>query len=324
VHVSKIRDWSGRHWSGRVPGRRARGLLRGLGLRRLAAETFRGFYEDDIMTYAAAVAYQALYALFPFIIVLLALFSFLDRPELFQWLLEHSRRFLPGEASAQVEQVVAEIRGRRQSGLLSVGLLTTLWIASGGVRSAMNALNKAYEVPEGRAIWKRFVLSFGYVLLAGSLVVVATGLMVFGPMASDWGLRQVGAPAGVREAVAWLRIPLAIAGAVAGVFLVYLAMPNVKQRVALVVPGAVFSVVLWGLVSLGFRWYVEHLGQFSVTYGSVGAVIVLLTYFYLSSLILLTGAELNAAIQRARPQEGDACPKELPDDAQEPAKEQVA
>ena len=322
--MSKMRDWSGRHWSGRVPGRRARGLLRGLGLRRLAAETFRGFYEDDIMTYAAAVAYQALYALFPFIIVLLALFSFLDRPELFQWLLDHSRRFLPGEASDQVEQVVGEIRGRRQSGLLSVGLLTTLWIASGGVRSAMNALNKAYEVPEGRAIWKRFVLSFGYVLLAGSLVVVATGLMVFGPMASDWGLRQLGAPAGVREAVAWLRIPLAIAGAVAGVFLVYLAMPNVKQRVALVVPGAVFTVVLWGLVSLGFRWYVEHLGQFSVTYGSVGAVIVLLTYFYLSSLILLTGAELNAAIQRARPQEGDACPKELPDEDTELVEEKIA
>ena len=87
-----------RHWSGRVPRERVRGLLRGLGLRRLAAETFRGFYEDDILTYAAAVAYQALYALFPFIIVLLALFSFLDQPELFQWLLDHSRRFLPGEA----------------------------------------------------------------------------------------------------------------------------------------------------------------------------------------------------------------------------------
>jgi len=307
-----------RHWSGRVPGKRVRGLLRGLGLRRLAAETFRGFYEDDIMTYAAAVAYQALYALFPFIIVLLALFSFLEQPELFQWLLDHGRRFLPGEAYDQIEQVVAEIKGQRQTGLLSVGILTTLWIASGGVRSAMNALNKAYEVPEGRAIWKRFLLSFGYVLLAGSLVVVATGLMVFGPQASDWGLRQVGAPAGVREAVAWLRIPLAIAGAVAGVFLVYLAMPNVKQRAALVVPGAVFTVVLWGLVSLAFRWYVEHLGQFSVTYGSIGAVIVLLTYFYLSSLILLTGAELNAAIQRARPQEGDACAKELPEEDQEP------
>ena len=242
VHVRKMR-----HWSGRVPGKRVRGLLRGLGLRRLAAETFRGFYEDDIMTYAAAVAYQALYALFPFIIVLLALFSFLEQPELFQWLLDHGRRFLPGEAYDQIEQVVAEIKGQRQTGLLSVGILTTLWIASGGVRSAMNALNKAYEVPEGRAIWKRFLLSFGYVLLAGSLVVVATGLMVFGPQASDWGLRQVGAPAGVREAVAWLRIPLAIAGAVAGVFLVYLAMPNVKQRAALVVPGAVFTVVLWGL-----------------------------------------------------------------------------
>lgn len=319
VHVKMLR-----HASGRLPRERVRGLLRGLGLRKVAVETFRGFYEDDMMTYAAAVAYQALYALFPFIIVLLALFSFLDQPELFNWLLNHSRRFLPGQAYEQVEQVVAEIRGQRQGGLLSIGILTTLWIASGGVRSAMNALNVAYEVPEGRAIWKRFLLSVGYVLVAGALVVVATGLMVFGPRASEWALQQIGVPAGIREAVAWLRVPLAIAGAVAGVFLVYLAMPNVKQRAVLVVPGAVFTVVLWGLVSLAFRWYVANLGQFSVTYGSVGAVIVLLTYFYLSSLILLTGAELNAAIQRARPLEGDACPKELPEPGQEPAKERVA
>ena len=96
-----------------------------------------------------------------------------------------------------------------------------------------------------------------------------------------------------------------------------LVLGGVKQRAVLVVPGAVFTVVLWGLVSLGFRWYVANLGQFSVTYGSVGAIIVLLTYFYLSSLILLTGAELNAAIQRARPQEGDACVKELPAEEQE-------
>jgi membrane protein len=288
--------------------------FRGLRLRTVAAETYAGFMRDDMMTYAAAVAYQALYALFPFAIFLLALFSFLEQPQLFEWLLTQGRAFLPGDASAQVEKVVGEIRGQRQAGLLSLGILTTLWIASGGVRSAMNALNKAYEVCEGRAWWKVYLYSFGYTLASGSLVVMATGLMVFGPRASHWVLRQMGAAPVVHDAVSLLRVPLAVAGAVAGVFLVYLAMPNVKQRVALIIPGSVLAVGLWGLVSLGFRWYVENLGRFSVTYGSVGAVIVLLTYFYLSSMILLLGAELNAAIQRARPRHGDAEPKELPED----------
>ncbi len=142
-------------------------------------------------------------------------------------------------------------------------------------------------------------------------MAVATGLMVFGPRATDWVLRQMGVGMAMRDAVIWLRIPLALAGAVTGVFLVYLAMPNVRQRVALVVPGAVLTVALWLLVSLAFRWYVENLGRFSVTYGSIGAVIVLLTYFQLSAMILLLGGELNAAIQRAAPRRGDACPKEL-------------
>jgi membrane protein len=285
--------------------------MRGLRLRTVAAETLRGFYRDDILSYGAAVAFQALYALFPFVIILLALFSFFEQPELFEWLLVRSRRFLPGEAHEQVSGVVNEIRGRRQTGALSLGVIATLWIASGGVRSVMNALNRAYEVPERRAFWKKYLLSVVYTIASSALVAIATGLMVFGPQATDWAMRQMGAAPGVREAVIWLRIPLALLGAVAGVFLVYLAMPNVRQRVALVVPGAVLTVTLWGLVSLGFRWYVENMGRFSVTYGSIGAVIVLLTYFQLSAMILLLGGELNAAIQRAAPRHGDACPKEL-------------
>jgi membrane protein len=288
--------------------------VRGLRFRTLAAETLRGFYRDDMLSYGAAVAFQALYALFPFAIVILALFSFFEQPGLFDRLLLWSHGFLPAEAYEQVREVVDEIRGRRQTGVLSLGVVTTLWFASGGVRSLMNALNRAYEVPEGRAWWKKYGLSIVYTVASSALVVLATGLMVFGPGATDWSLRQLGAGAAFRAAVLWLRIPLALLGAILGVFLVYLAMPNVRQRLALVVPGAVLAVSLWGLVSLGFRWYVENLGRFSVTYGSVGAVIVLLTYFHLSAMILLLGGELNAAIQRAAPRPGDACPRELPDE----------
>lgn len=134
----------------RVPG------LRGLRPWTLAVETYRAFDQHDMWTYAAAVAFSVLFALFPFLLLLLALFGFLDQPGLFESLLAQSHRVLPADAHAQVREVVDEVRGQRDGGLLSLGVLSTLWIASGGVRSVMNALNTAYDVPEGRVWWKRY------------------------------------------------------------------------------------------------------------------------------------------------------------------------
>lgn len=284
----------------RVPG------LRGLRPWRLAAETYRAFDQDDMWTYAAAVAYSVLFALFPFLLFLLALFSFLDQPGLFEWLLAQSRRVLPADAHAQVRQVVDEVRGQRQGGLLSLGVLSTLWIASGGVRSAMNALNTAYDVPEGRVWWKRYLVSFGYTAALGVAVVLATVLMVVGPRVSTRVLERVGAGERVQDAVAWLQVPGALLLVTGALFLVYLALPNVRQHPRRVVPGTVLGVVLWSGVSLGFQLYVANFGRFGVTYGSVGAVIILLAYFYLASAIVLVGAELNAVLQRAAPRPGDA------------------
>lgn len=286
--------------------------LRGLRVRTVAMETVRAFYDDDMASYAASVAYQVLFALFPFLLFLLALFSFLDQQGMFEWLLARSRAFLPGEAHTQVRQVVDEVRGEREGGVLSLGVATTLWIASGGVRSAMNALNRAYDVPEGRVWWKRYLLSFAYTIALGAVVVVATVLMVSGPRLTAWALDWLGAGQGVQNAVLWLRVPGALLLAWSGLFLVYLALPNVRQRPRLVVPGAVAGVLLWAGVSFAFQLYVANFGRFAVTYGSVGAVIMLLAYFYMAAGIVLLGAELNAVIQREAPRPGDAQPQEVP------------
>lgn len=290
----------------RIPG------LRGLRVRTVAVETLRAFDDDDMWSYAASVAYQGLFALFPFLLLLLAVFSFLDQQAMFEWLLARSRAFLPADAHAQVHQVVEEVRGERQGGLLSLGVATTLWIASGGVRSAMNALNRAYDVPEGRVWWRRYLLSFAYTIALGVAVVLATVLMVAGPRLTAWALDRVGAGEGVLEAMAWLRVPTALVLLCGALFLVYLALPNVRQRPRLVVPGAVAGVLLWAGVSFGFQLYVANFGRFAVTYGSVGAVIMLLAYFYLASAIVLLGAELNAVIQREAPRPGDARPQAVP------------
>ena len=290
----------------RVPG------LRGVRAWTLATETYRAFDQDDMWTYASAVAYSVLFALFPFLLFLLALFSFLDQPGLFESLLAQSQRVLPADAHAQVREVVDEVRGQRQGGLLSLGVLSTLWIASGGVRSAMNALNTAYDVPEGRVWWKRYLVSFGYTAALGVAVVVATVLMVAGPRISARVLDWLGAGPGVQDAVSWLRVPGALLLVTGALFLVYLALPNVRQHPRRVVPGAVLGVVLWSGVSLGFQLYVANFGRFGVTYGSVGAVIILLAYFYLASLIVLLGAEFNTVLQRAVPRPGDAELREAP------------
>lgn len=290
----------------KIPG------LRGLRLRTVLVRTFHEFQRDDMWTYGSALAFRAVFALFPFLLFLVALFSFLDAPGLFEWLLAQGEGVLPEQAQSRVEEVVGEVRGRRRGGLLSFGILGALWIASGGVRSAMGALNAAYDVEEGRAWWKRIPLSVAYTLVLGALVVLATFLVVLGPRASAWVLDQLGGGAGLQGAMRWLRLPAALLLAMAATTLVYLAAPNVRQRLRLVLPGAATAVLLWAVASFGFRIYVANFGRFGVTYGSIGAVIILLAYLYLSALVLLLGAELNAVIQREAPRPGDARPKEHP------------
>jgi membrane protein len=294
----------------RIPG------LRGLRVRTVVKDTVEAFLEDDVPTYAAALAFRTLFALFPFLIFLVAAFSFLDAPGLFEWLLAQSGAFLPGDARAQVEQVIAEVEGRRQGGLLSFGILATLWMASAGVRTLMVALNQAYNVEEGRPWWKRWPLSVAYTFALGLLVVASTVLMVLGPRLTAWASDRLGLPDAVQAAIAWVRIPLAMLLATGAVVLVYRALPNVRQRLGLVVPGAVVAVLLWAATSFGFQLYVEHFGSFDATYGSIGAVVVLLTYLWFSGMVLLLGAELNAVIQHDAPRPGDAEPKE---EAEEPA-----
>lgn len=292
----------------RIPG------LRGLPPGDVAAHTWREFQKDDMWTFAAALAYHTLFALFPFLLFLVAAFSFVDAPELFEWLLAQSRRFLPREAQAAVAGVVGEVRGQREGGLLSLGIVGAVWIASGGVRSTMHAMNVAYDVPEGRRWWKRYLVSVAYTLALAVLIMLATMGMVLGPRAMAWALGRLGAGERMIEALGWLRLPLSLLLAWGAIVLAYFAAPNVRQRLPMVLPGAVLAVLLWAAVSLGFRVYVAQFSRYGVTYGSIGAVVMLLAYFYLSSLVLLLGAEMNAVIQHRAP----GLPKPEPAEPPEP------
>lgn len=274
--------------------------LRGLGPGTLAKRVVKAFLADDMATYAAALAYHTLLALFPFTVFLVALLGFLRLPGFFDWLLRQAQAALSGQAAAQVEALIGEIRDQGRGELLSFGIAAALWAASAGVRSLMNALNAAYDVEETRPAWRRYPLSIAYTIGLAALLSAAVALMLLGPRAIGWLAGQVGLGALFVALWAWLRWPAAALLLALALAIVYHVAPNVDQPFRLITPGAVLAVAVWILASLGFSYYVSNFGRYSTTYGSLGAVIVLLLYFFLSAAVLLLGAEVNAALYHAQ------------------------
>jgi membrane protein len=271
---------------------------RGISSLELLKRTFRQFSQDDMSTYASALAYRALFSLFPFLLFLIAILSFFDLQNFFDWLRDQAAMLLPGQAMDVVNPVIDQMQ-QEKSGLLSVGILLAVWSASVGVRSLMNAMNKAYDVEEGRPGWKLYLLSVLYTVGLAVILLVAAGLMVTGPQVMEWLASQVGLRDIVVTLWTWLRWPVVVVLMMLVVAVLYYVTPDVEQKFRFITPGSVLAVVVWIAASVGFGLYVANFGNYDATYGSVGAVIVLLLYFYISSAVLLLGAEMNAVIEHA-------------------------
>lgn len=274
----------------------------------------REFIKDDMSTYASALAYQALFSLFPFLLFLIALIGFLQLPQFFDWLESQAFSVLPVQARDEVLPVIQQLQ-QQKAGLLSVGILVALWSASAGVRSAMHALNAAYDVKEGRPAWKTVTLSLLYTIGLAVLLLLIAGLMVTGPEVMRWIAGTVGLEQVVVTAWTWARWPVAAALMMVVVALVYYVAPDVEQRFRFITPGSVLAVLFWIAASMGFGFYLRNFANYNAMYGSIGAVIVLLLYFYLSSAVLLFGAELNAVIEHRHPEGKNPGQKQIPDAA---------
>jgi membrane protein len=264
------------------------------------------FRDDDMATYAAALAFHLLLALFPFVIFLLTLLGAAGLAAFFDQLLGQARSTLPAEAFAVLDEGIAEIRGRPRDGLLSASILFALWAASAGMRALTNALNVAYDVPETRPLWQRYPLSVLYTIGLAALVLLTALARLVGPqvverLAGRFGLASVVAPLWT-----WARWPAVVALLLLVVALIYYLGPNVAQPFRYVTPGSVTAVAVWILASAAFSAYVERFGSYGTTYGSLGGIIVLLLYFFVSGAVLLFGAEINATIHPAERTRTDA------------------
>jgi membrane protein len=267
----------------------------GMGLLEVVRKSVSDFIDDDMSTYASALAYQVLFSIFPFIIFLIALLGFFHLPQFFDWLREQGEYFLPEQATQPVNAVIVELQ-RQSGGLLSVGVLLALWSASAAVRATMNALNVAYDVEEGRPAWKLYPLSIIYTIGIAAMLILAAALMVVGPQAMQWLAQKFGVENIFVTLWTWLRLPIALGLMMLVVAVIYYVAPNVKQRFRVITPGAVVAVVVWAAISIAFDLYVKNFSNYSAMYGSIGAIIVLLLYFFISAAVLLLGAEVNAVI----------------------------
>ncbi len=263
---------------------------------RFAQDVTGGVLQHQSMGSAAMIAYYLLFATFPFFLTLASLLAFLPIPNLIGWLLGLLGEIVPPAAVDLMRSSVTRLVTRQHSGLLSVGILVSVWAAANAVEAFMQSLNRVYGLREHRPFWR--TRGIAILLSVGVSLFTVAGLLAlwFGARVSHWWAGRGGLgplPVQVWDAARW---PLVVVFLIGAIDQLYYLGPAVRQRWRWVTPGAVTAVLGWVAASLGFSAYVRHFGSYNATYGSLGAMIILLTWMYLTAFFVLIGAEINAAL----------------------------
>jgi len=249
---------------------------------------------------SAMLAFWSLLALFPFMIFLLTVMGFVPMHGLDKEMLGLLREVMPDQAAQLFDRTLREILHRQRGALLLVSLAGAIWTASGGMGGAMAALNLAHGVPETRPWWRRRLLAIAMTTSAAAAITLATFLLLVGPGLVRGLIELFGNTSDLPSVWRWLRYPFATVDLLIMLGCLYHFLPNTKNRFTLLSPGAVVAVVLFIGASLGFNAYVSRFHNYTRTYGTLGAAIILLLWLYLSALVVLLGVEINAAIERTR------------------------
>ena len=264
----------------------------------LIKRTLKETNADNCLGLAAQLSYYFLLALVPAIVCVAALASFFPLD-----LIRNTIQQLSGIAPPDVIQIVREqldnIAGGSNGGLFTFGLLMALWSSSAALVGICDALNRAYDIEEGRPWWKVRLTAIGLTVALATFVVVSFGLVMIGPSLAEKVAAQIGV--GPVFALAWkvLQWPVVFASIAVAIGIIYYYAPDAEQDWEWITPGAVVGTILWLIASLGFKLYVSMFANYNETYGSLGGVIVLMLWFYLSALAVLVGAEMNAEIEHA-------------------------
>jgi len=276
--------------------------LGGLSWKQMARRVWREMNRDDVFGDAAQLAYFFLLALFPLLIFLTSTIGLIVgsntgmRHALFSYL----SRVMPSSAFQLIDSTMWEISTASGAGKISFGLIAALWAASNGMGAITNALNRAYGLEETRPWWKHRAVAVALTIGLSVLIIAALGLVISGSHIADYLARYHQLSAA--SAIAWkiLQWPIALAFMLLAFALIYFFAPD--SRAAdwnWITPGSVIGVALWLLASFALKGYLHFFDSYSKTYGSLGAVIVLMLWLYLTGLAVLIGGEINSEIENA-------------------------
>ncbi|HEX8371106.1 MAG TPA: YihY/virulence factor BrkB family protein [Pyrinomonadaceae bacterium] len=281
--------------------------LGGLSWRTLGRRVWDEIYAGGLLTHAAALSFYFLFALFPLLLFLVTLLGFFAESgtELRANLLAFLSRVVPPSAFALIHVTVDEIAANADGARLWLGLVSALWFASLGVAALSESLNAMYGVHESRPWWRVRLSAVGLTAVLVILIMSALLLMLYGG--------EIGAGIadyfyqGTSFTTVWaiIQVPVALLFVLLAFALIYYFAPDLyDQKWYWITPGSVIGVTLWLVVSFALRLYLRHFDSYSLTYGSLGAVIVLMLWFYLTGVAILLGGKINAEIENAAAQAG--------------------
>lgn len=277
----------------------------------LITRTIKEFVADNGLGLAAQLAYYFFFSLFPALLMGIALASFFPLEHFLDRIVSTLGGVVPADVITIIQEQIWKISRGNSGGILTCGLVLALWSSSAAMMGLIDALNRAYDIEDARPWWKVRLLALVLTLALGAFILVAFALVLLGPTAADYIARVTG----LGPAFAWtwkiLQWPVVLALVALDAGIVYYFAPDAKQEWVWVTPGSVLTTVLWPLASLGFKYYVTNYGTYTETYGAIGGVMVLLLCFYISGLVMLLGAELNAEIEHASPY-GKAAGEKIP------------
>jgi membrane protein len=294
------------------------------GLRDLSFQDWRAifvravkqFLEDNGTLLASALAYSTFFAIPAVLLLVVGLFTLLVGPSTISALMAHFSQVMPAQAASLLGGSLKRLADKPSTGITMtiVGFVLALWATTGAMTSYMTALNLAYERKDGRSFVRKRLVAMGLVAVIGLAFLLVAVLLIFGPLLEQLVASHAGGASGAVGWIWWIaEWPILVAGLLAAFSTLLYFGPDVAHRHwYFVTPGSVFAAVVWLAASGGFAFYTSSFGSYNKTWGSLAAVIVMLTWLWLAGIALLLGAELNAEAERSRElREGRPAEREL-------------
>jgi membrane protein len=257
------------------------------------------FINDGGTTQAGSIAFTMLFALFPFLIFLTTLAGEFGQEEAARRFVDLSLEGLPQEVVDAIRPAIDQVVNVRRTGLMTISILVAIWTASSGLEALRTALNYAYGIEDARPFWWQRLQSIVFTIIMSVAILVLMIVVVAGPFIWNFLVDLFKVPTSWGWLYTGVRYLLAVLLLYAVIALLYQWLPNRHLRGYEILPGAAVTVVLWLITASLFSLYLQNLGRFSVTYGSLGGIVVTLMFFYLSAAIFIFGAEVNGAWRRA-------------------------